>query len=266
MTPAKIIDCFTFFNELDILEIRLNVLDKYVDNFVIVESNKTFQKKAKPFHFEENKARFEKFLHKITYVKQTEYNLTGTAFDMERQQRNWIVIGVASLKLPDTAIILISDVDEIPKPESFLFIDATKRNRLREKLYYYYLNSYDSAVGVGGCTNSTIAVPMSMLRGNSPHTLRDKPDLFPDTNLIENAGWHFSYCGGVDKIITKICSFAHNELNTPYYTDKSRLTEAIKNNKDIFDRPTVFEIVPIDESYPEYIQKNQHLYPHLIKC
>ena len=65
----KIIDCFSFFNELELLEIRLNILDQYVDKFVLVEAAKTQTLKDKPFVFEENKSRYEKFLDKIVHVK-----------------------------------------------------------------------------------------------------------------------------------------------------------------------------------------------------
>ena len=64
----KIIDCFSFFNELELLEIRLNILDQYVDKFVLVEAAKTQTLKDKPFVFEENKSRYEKFLDKIVHV------------------------------------------------------------------------------------------------------------------------------------------------------------------------------------------------------
>lgn len=264
MIPTKIIDCFTFFNELDLLEIRLNVLDPYVDHFVIVESNKTFQKQPKPFYFEENRWRFEKFLHKIAYVKQTEHSLEGTAFDMEKEQRNWISMGVASLRPSPDDIVLIGDLDEIPDPSRFIEIDATKRNRFCQKLYYYYLNCYDTHVGAPGCNNSTVAVPYSMAKEMIPHTLRCDHAIF-DTNIIENGGWHFSYLGGVDKVVEKIKAFGHEELNTPYYTDRDRLSAAIDANIDIYDRPTVFQIVEIDESYPEYIRQNTDRYKHLIK-
>jgi len=64
----RIFDCFAFFNELDLLEIRLNELDPVVDKFILVESTRTFQKQFKPLYFNENKERFKKFLPKIEHV------------------------------------------------------------------------------------------------------------------------------------------------------------------------------------------------------
>ena len=63
----KIYDCFTFFNELDLLEIRLKTMDKFVDYFVIVEANKTFSGAPKESIFLKNQKRFEKWKSKIRY-------------------------------------------------------------------------------------------------------------------------------------------------------------------------------------------------------
>ena len=85
-----IYDCFTFFNEFDLLEIRLNELDSVVDKFVLVEATKTFSGKDKPLYFNENKNKFNKFLNKIIHVIVDEYpNLNGD-WVIENHQRNEI--------------------------------------------------------------------------------------------------------------------------------------------------------------------------------
>lgn len=104
-------DCFPFFNELDILEIRLNTLDKHVDKFVLVEASKTQSLLDKPYFFEENKARYSKFLNKIIHVKVSD-NPDLPGWVMENHQRNCITRGLVDCNGEDT--ILISDVDEIP--------------------------------------------------------------------------------------------------------------------------------------------------------
>ena len=68
-----IIDCFPFFNELDVLDIRLNILNEVVDKFVLVEASKTQSKIDKPFYFEQNKNRYSKFLDKIVHIKIEDY-------------------------------------------------------------------------------------------------------------------------------------------------------------------------------------------------
>src|SRR5689334_20509145 len=96
----KVIDCFTFFNELDLLEFRLKLLDAHVDHFVLAESNITHSGQPKPFYFEENKKRFDRWLHKIIYLRVNQsaeglvfttehsYNPQSSAWKLENGQRN----------------------------------------------------------------------------------------------------------------------------------------------------------------------------------
>ena len=111
-----IIDCFPFFNELDVLELRLNILDSVVDKFVLVEASKTQSLIDKPFYFEDNKDRFAKFLHKIVHIKVQDYPNEG-GWAMENFQRNCILRGLKHLDLNTHDIVGISDVDEIWNPD-----------------------------------------------------------------------------------------------------------------------------------------------------
>jgi beta-1,4-mannosyl-glycoprotein beta-1,4-N-acetylglucosaminyltransferase len=113
-------DCFTFYNELDILELRLQLLYDKVDYFVIVEGNKTFRGEEKPFYFKENEKRYFPFRDKIIAI-QYECDIEGKGakdWSIEIAQRNAILIGLAGkCQLDD--IVIISDVDEIPDPQIF---------------------------------------------------------------------------------------------------------------------------------------------------
>ena len=118
-----IYDCFIFFNEIDLLDLRLNELDSVVDKFVIVESTETFSKKKKTLFFNENKERFSKFKDKIIHIIVDDSpELTKTSSDpggrwnIEHFQRNCIERGLVDCKPED--IILVSDVDEIPRKSS----------------------------------------------------------------------------------------------------------------------------------------------------
>lgn len=141
-----IYDCFTFFNELDLLEIRLNILNDFVDKFVLVEGNKTHTGNKKRFVFEENKQRFESFLDKIIYIKVDDFpqldisakDEFGNRWILENFQRDAIIRGLTNCKPND--IILISDVDEIPNP------NAIKKYKngicvLEQKMMHYFLNN-----------------------------------------------------------------------------------------------------------------------------
>lgn len=116
----KLIDCFTFFNELDLLEIRLKYLCDVVDYFVIVEADTSFNGDAKQMVFKENISRFEPFMEKIIYVPiNMKYfeNKNKVAWEREEFQRNCIQNGIDTLKLKDTDLVLISDIDEIPNKD-----------------------------------------------------------------------------------------------------------------------------------------------------
>ena len=113
-----IIDCFPFFNELDVLDIRLNTLAPFVDCFVLVEASKTQSLKDKDFFFEKNKERFKQFKEKIIHVKVENYPNEG-GWAMENFQRNCILDALKSLNLAENDIILLSDADEIPDLSRF---------------------------------------------------------------------------------------------------------------------------------------------------
>src|SRR5271156_187621 len=108
-----IYDCFTFFNELELLELRLNELAGVVVKFVLVEATKTFSNKPKPLHFQENRARFAAFENKIIHVVVEDAPDTSDAWVIERFQRNAIERGLRGCKPDDW--VLVSDLDEIPR-------------------------------------------------------------------------------------------------------------------------------------------------------
>ena len=107
-----IYDCFGFFNELDLMEIRLNVLKDVVEKFVLVEAGETHSRKTKPLYFKENAARFAEFRDRIVYVGIERFpDVCVTDWARENYQRNAIADGLKGAKDDD---VLVSDLDEIP--------------------------------------------------------------------------------------------------------------------------------------------------------
>jgi beta-1,4-mannosyl-glycoprotein beta-1,4-N-acetylglucosaminyltransferase len=287
-----IYDCFTFFNELDLLEIRLNELDSCVDKFVLVEATLTHQGKPKPLHYDENKERFAAFHHKIIHVIVSEYpdNSESSAWVFEKFQRNSIRDGLKNAKPGD--VIMISDVDEIPRPEKIKESANMKGTRVfRQRMYYYYLNCVN-ATAVGDqqyLWNGTVMINyedlnrpiqefreagvMLLAKFNPSFIRRIYYSWFLyrkvyskgfNVRFISDAGWHFSYLGGVEKIIQKLEAFAHEEYNKPEYKDPQRIEKAIANGEDIFGRWFRYRFVPIDDSWPTYIQSKRDLFSKLI--
>ena len=145
----KIIDCFLFFNELELLEFRLKLLNEKVDYFLIVESNITFSGKPKPYYFEENKKLFKPWLHKIIYVpiKQstkgldfsaniTSYTPDSASWKMEYEQRNALL--AAANHAADDDMILLGDIDEIPNPKLLHKIHVINEPVALSMLFHYY--------------------------------------------------------------------------------------------------------------------------------
>ena len=117
----KVIDCFIFYNELDMLEFRLNELNDLVDYFVLVECIKTHSNNDKELYFENNKTRFSKFLDKIIHIiVKDNIPQTSNSMDRENYQRNCIDEGIKKLSLNNDDIIIIADLDEIPDTKTVL--------------------------------------------------------------------------------------------------------------------------------------------------
>jgi len=256
----SIYDCFLFFNELDLLEIRLNVLSEVVDKFVLVEADRTFTNKSKPFYFEKNKDRYKYFLDKIIHIKINEYPDTGDAWDMENFQRNQIEHGIAQC-FPDD-IILISDLDEIPNPE--IIMEYKEKGcgicKLRQIHFAYFLNYqrcdkywYPAKIARHKDITTSDYTPQNV-RSRSLKTKR----------TIKNGGWHFSFLGGMENIKYKIQSFSHQEWNNSHYVN-NQIDKKIRMGLDIFDRKYIRLLpVRITKKHPQYIIDNQEKYAHLI--
>ncbi|MDV0443585.1 hypothetical protein [Methanorbis rubei] len=268
-----IYDCFSFFNELDLLELRLETLDQIIDKFVLVEATKTHSNIDKPLYFDENKERFEKWNDKIIHIIVNEYPEYRTSWTYENYQRNCIMEGLKTCNADD--IVIISDIDEIPRPDSILEAAATPGIKCLEmKMYYYYLNYLNytnpnwSAVKVLrynefkkdiDCQYSSFLLE-ELNEGNTPTKIRH----YQTSLKIREAGWHFSYLGGLDKIIYKITSFSHQELNKTKYLEKNVLERKIKEGKDLYNRPDRYMSVPIDSTFPEPIYNNLKKYENYI--
>lgn len=108
-----IYDCFTFFNELELLELRLHELAGVVDKFVLVEATQTHTNRPKPLHYQENRARFGAFHGQIIHVVVEDLPVSADPWVPENFQRNCIARGLTACRPDD--FVLVSDLDEIPR-------------------------------------------------------------------------------------------------------------------------------------------------------
>ena len=264
----KIIDCFTFFNELDLLEFRLKLLDAHVDHFVIAESNLTHSGKPKPRYFQENKKRFGPWLHKITYLPvnqssegldftkpETSYNPQSAAWKLENEQRN--ALSAAATLASDDDLVLTSDLDEIPNPFVLKKADLTKGPVALSMLFHYY---FFNCQNVGGerWWNGSILCTGKQFAQISPQQLRDNRNVY---RSIPKSGWHFSYLGGLEKIKYKIQSFAHTEFNKEEFLSDANIIKAMEEGRDIFNRPDTTYRFFSPYYYPGWLRSVMQQYP-----
>lgn len=278
-----IYDCFTFFNELDLLEIRLNVLKDVVDRFVLVESPWTHTGDPKPLFFKLNKARYEMFSSRIIHVvvddfppprpKMTERN---RAWINENFQRNAISRGLVGAH--DDDVVLISDLDEIPNPEMVAKFAHTPGIKVFNHAYYsFYLNwrnvrqfkwlgtrmlSYSDYRtvfdGVSVFYNEFMQREVNVGTTATKIRCRFVPRRKARTRIVNKGGWHFTCLGGVEVMLAKLnaCAPHHGDGRDSDDTNRERVEKLIRQGKGPGLKMNCFA-VPMDDRFPRYVVDNQ---------
>ena len=255
----KIFDCFMYFDEDQVLDLRLNVLYQNVDYFVIVES--TYNHKGEKRNLLFNSQKFEKFNDKIIYLvydkipqlvepiketdneKEKDGKYIMNALYRENAQRDFILEGLKSAKKDD--LILISDVDEIPKLSS-VNLNQIKNEIIlfkQDMFYYKYNLSLPNFKWTG-----TKAVKRKNLV--SPQWLRNVKDrkypfyrvdtFFSDKKyiniqIINDGGWHFSNIKSPEMIEHKLRSYLHHREFDQVSLSIKEINELVKKKQAIYD-------------------------------
>ena len=260
----KIYDCFSYWDEDFLLDTRLNILNDYVDYFVIVEGNKTWQNNPKKFRF--NIDKFKKFKEKIIYIPVEDLPDGDDPYLRENYQRNSIERGLINAKSED--LILISDLDEIPNPIKIVNFDKKQKYCVfKQKHFYYKINLQSKLTPYWYGTRICVKKHL-----RSPQWLRDlkfkkrpfwRIDKYRLNNIIEDGGWHFCNLKNPEDLLYKYQNLC--ETNDPYnfqekidekYLNKEEIRKRIKERKDIIGRKDSFHKINIDNSYPKYILDN----------
>jgi hypothetical protein len=268
----KIYDCFPFYNELDLLEVRLEELYDHVDHFVLVEASTTFTDLPKPYYFQENKDRYEKYLDKIIHVKVEDMPHSKEAWDNDIWQRNSINRGIVDAD--DNDVIIVSDLDEIPRPKTIDDIRADVDNQiwgLRMPLFYFKFNhmltTTDSKYMVWGMAcRKRLMVPADEFRFQR-FQLAHLPYDFNQNGIrvMEHAGWQFSYLGDTEFAKNKIRSFAHQETNTPETLSIIDVEQSVTNGYGLGPNEIEkFVSITIDDYLPKTVTENIDKYSKYI--
>ena len=277
MPKPKVYDCFCFFNEEMLLQLRMDTLWDYVDYFVISEATYTHKGLSRKTVFDINK--FEKYRSKIRYQR-LEMRPSGENdfWKNENFIRNNITTGLFDSEPED--LILISDLDEIPKPSTInLYNPRFLRGDFIQNYYSYYLNnmwvkdaSTRHAAGVNwkGSKITTIDHFNTFFRANAS-SVRSYKSNGPLRSLkrswfnmwrvqnIPDGGWHFTWVLTLEDIIKKMDSTAHT-FDDPRFKDKKYLEEIIKSNKDFQDPEKCYVALEIDDSFPDPLRRDPEKY------
>jgi hypothetical protein len=259
----KIYDCFTFFNEFELLELRLRELYDHVDYFVLVEANRTFQNNFKPLYYADRNRQFDQWKDKIIYVPVTDMPTDTDPWGRERHQRDAILRGLPNADADD--IVMIGDADEIPRPETVQRLRTSAssvwgfRMPLFNFKYNYMMVTQDLySVWSGAVRRHALTSPEDFRRMR--HALNGFPLNHSDgtVEIVEHAGWHFTYLGTEDFARSKIQSFAHDETNRPEILDQLDIEDSIQRGVGIIRTNEDYRFVPVvlDEYFPKTVVNN----------
>jgi beta-1,4-mannosyl-glycoprotein beta-1,4-N-acetylglucosaminyltransferase len=257
MSRPKIFDCFTFFNELDLLEIRLAELYPLVDRFVLVEAARTFQGDPKPLCFQENRERFKPWLDKIDHIvidvpDRIRIRPDQTAaWNREYYQRNQIARGLTGAAPHD--LVMVSDVDEIVARDKLQGVLESGAYRgwgvcFYMPIYQFYMRckapwSRWPGPRMVEFKTFTTAQKLRSLRfehktiwskvglGNARLRLRnwERCGISVPVRMVEDSGWHFTSTGGYGAWKKKVDSFSHEE-HKGLYAGEQDILDIVRNH------------------------------------
>ncbi|SVD13590.1 uncharacterized protein METZ01_LOCUS366444, partial [marine metagenome] len=239
-----LIDSFPFFNEYELVELRIRYLEEIIDVFVIVEANITHQGKKKDWNFPNIlKNNLKEFSKKIHYhqinidpekIRNEESFIIGNikgdeAWRNENFQRNYIK--EACKKFSNDDILIISDVDEIPSKERLTFIKSCDFKKIAPIVFEQYLFHLDCNFLRLENWRGSIATTIEICNAYSPQKLRRSRNKI---SHLSESGWSFSSFGGSDKIKEKFESIAHKEFNNDKFKNVDHIMNCQKTGADLF--------------------------------
>jgi len=270
-----IYDTFLFNGELDILEIRLHVLDKVVDKFVICEARQYFSGVPHDSYYLANKDRFKQWEDKIIHFQ---FNLLEDQEIVEQAKNSpntshgnpyWMKVYYAMemMRKPleavckDEDIVFISDCDEIWNRRISKIIHDDRVWGLKQLVYYYQLNNRCSEEWVG-----SVCTTYKRLKSEKINDIKQKGEV-----SLPNGGWHFTYQGGEEGIKHKVKSTRtigeQDQTDSYYGTPTELIIENAKNNRDIFAGRfggRDFKFWTDESDWPEYLKKNRQKYLNML--
>jgi hypothetical protein len=250
----KRIDTFMLWDDLDLLELRFNILDPVMDLFVIAEATVDHSGVKKPLHYADNRERFIAWKDKIRHVIVDDMPGDGaTKWQREFHQRNAIIRGLDKCRAND--LVFLSDTDEIPDPAA---VTRNCHGGYHQVYSLYYANMICTTENWTG----TAAMYYSQCQQLGMQAVRENRHTLQRTSP---GGWHFAYMTTPEKMHEKIRTFAHTEWDKPEI--HAQLEQRINSHRDLFGMHSKpLQRVDIQTGYfPEYLKRNCGLWQKYAK-
>ncbi len=257
----KIIDCITFFEENFIFNLRYNILNEYVDYFVICESRYDHKGRQKKLNFKQEKSFIK---NKIIYLIMDEpFPKNNSPWQNQALQREFILKNLGFANNDD--YIFFSDPDEIPNPNLLKDFDLEKKYGIfLQKCFNYKFNLFNSFESPWEGTRVTkkkylksIDFMRQKIKKKNLKYYFFRIDKEKSIKIFNDGGWHFNNVMEPEQISLKLKSFAHTEFDKDEYTSIKNIREKIDSRIDLFGRNHKYEKITLDKSFPKYINDNQ---------
>ena len=239
-----------------------------MDYFVVCESKFDHKGKPKPINFSLIDHKFKNKIRHIIIDEQFPNLQNGWFAEEYQREKIFEALDDAS----DEDYILYSDSDEIPNPKKLENIQLKKKFGIFSQNFYVYkiniFNQHETPWDGTRICKKKFLKSFTFLRKKILKKNITKPfwklGIEKNIEIIENGGWHFNNLYNLEKIKKKIMTFPHTEYNVDEFTNLDKIKKRIDNLEDLFDRGYKFEKVSLNDTYPEYILKNSHLFKDYI--
>ena len=268
MSKKKIFDCITFFDENLLVNLRFEILKDVVDFFVVVESNFDHKGNKKDINFKLQNLKFKNKVRHIVIEENFPKELSG--WEIEAFQREKINLGIFDALKDD--LIMFSDSDEIPNPNSIQRLNLQKKYAIfLQKFFVYKLNIFNQYEtpweGTRICKKRDLK-SFTHLRKEIRLKNLNKPfwnlKYNKSIQIVDEGGWHFNNLYDIKTISKKLRTFQHTEFSDDKYSSEENIRKKIFNLEDLFERKQKYKRVEINDDFPEYIRCNLKTFENFI--
>lgn len=231
---TQIIEAVLFNDELELLEARFHAGDGIVDQWIIIESPRTFTGASKPLHFSENRQRFAEFSDRITWSMFPAYMTRQISDPWKREslQRDWLAFHL--YRLSDDSLVVLSDGDELTRSDCWNEILRSTEDgesvSLHKPTWYYTLTWALPVAGPDVTSFRSKAARVQTILRDGRSVSEWASDLsFP---VIPDSGWHLSCLGGPSRLLSKLQSFSHQEINVEEWVTYENCQRLIQEGID----------------------------------